>query len=94
MNLTTSNFYNIIPTVGVQIKENDQLKNGGLNFNTVYGRMSIKEYEILKEKYNKGIYENTSKNLNSNINLDKKLIILKKKTMKIILIKLIKIIYI
>ena len=78
MNLTTSNFYNIIPTVGVQIKENDQLKNGGLNFNTVYGRMSIKEYEILKEKYNKGIYENTSKNLNSNINSDKKINYIKK----------------
>jgi len=78
MNLTTSNFYNIIPTVGVQIKENDQLKNGGLNFNTVYGRMSIKEYEILKEKYNKGNFENNSKNYSSNINSDKKTNYIKK----------------
>ena len=68
MYLTTSNFHNIIPTVGVQIKENDQLKNGGLNFNTFYGRMSIKEYEILKEKYNKNNCEKTSNISDKKIN--------------------------
>ena len=68
MYLTTSNFHNIIPTVGVQIKENDQLKNGGLNFNTFYGRMSIKEYEILKEKYNKNNFEKTSNISDKKIN--------------------------
>ena len=71
MYLTTSNFHNIIPTVGVQIKENDQLKNGGLNFNTFYGRMSIKEYEILKEKYNKNNFEKTSNTSDKKINFVK-----------------------
>ena len=54
INMTSSDFNKIIPSVGVRIKENDQYKNGGLNFNNKYGRMSTKEYEILKEKYNKG----------------------------------------
>ncbi len=45
------NFNNIIPEIGVRIGIGNQSKNGGLNFKNQYGRMSTKEYEILREKY-------------------------------------------
>ena len=45
------NFNNIIPEIGVRIGIGNQSKNGGLNFKNQYGRMSMKEYEILREKY-------------------------------------------
>ena len=49
--IVNSNYSNIIPEVGVRIKVNDQSKNGGLNFKNQFGRMSMKEYEILREQY-------------------------------------------
>lgn len=74
------NFNNIIPEIGVRIGIGNQTKNGGLNFNNQYGRMSMKEYEILREKYmGKGNKKNhpihsisnqdfNYKNENSNLN--------------------------
>ena len=61
--IVNSNYSNIIPEVGVRIKVNDQSKNGGLNFKNQFGRMSMKEYEILREQYMRKFNE---KNLPSN----------------------------
>ena len=41
----------MIPEVGVRINEEDQTKNGGLNFQNQYGRMSVKQYEKIREYY-------------------------------------------
>ena len=49
--LSGSNYQNIIPNIGVMIKEENKSKTGGMNFKNQFGRMSMKEYELLKEKY-------------------------------------------
>lgn len=46
-----SNYQNIIPNVGVRIQEEDKSKTGGLDFKNQFGRMSMKEYEMLRKKY-------------------------------------------
>ena len=75
--ISGSNYQNIIPNVGVYIKEEDKSKNGGLDFKNQFGRMSMKEYELLRRKYaqnnetnfhiNDYNYDN---NFNNNINED------------------------
>ena len=42
-----SNYQNIVPNVGVRIQEEDKSKTGGLDFKNQFGRMSMKEYEML-----------------------------------------------
>ena len=49
--LSGSNYQNIIPNVGVRILEENKSKNGGLDFKNQFGRMSMKEYELLRKKY-------------------------------------------
>ena len=49
--ISGSNYQNMIPEVGVKINEEDQTKNGGLNFQNQYGRMSVKQYEKIREYY-------------------------------------------
>ena len=49
--ISGSNYQNIIPEVGVKINEEDKTKNGGLNFQKVSGRMSVKQYEKIREYY-------------------------------------------
>jgi len=46
-----SNYQNIVPNVGVRIQEEDKSKTGGLDFKNQFGRMSMKEYEMLRKKY-------------------------------------------
>ena len=40
-----------MPEVGVKINEEDKSKNGGLNFQNTYGRMSVKQYEKIRAYY-------------------------------------------
>ena len=49
--ISGSNYQNIIPEVGVKINEEDKTKNEGLNFQKVSGRMSVKQYEKIREYY-------------------------------------------
>ena len=49
--ISGSNYQNIVPNVGVYIKEEEKSKNGGLDFKNQFGRMSMKEYELLRRKY-------------------------------------------
>ena len=66
--LSGSNYQNIIPNVGVRILEENKSKNGGLDFKNQFGRMSMKEYELLRKKY-ANIYESNHHNMNNfNIN--------------------------
>ena len=69
--LSGSNYQNIIPNVGVRILEENKSKNGGLDFKNQFGRMSMKEYELLRKKY-ANIYESNHHNMNNfNINENK-----------------------
>ena len=61
-----SNYQNIIPNVGVRIFEENKTKNGGLDFKNQFGRMSMKEYELLRQKYSKN-NESNYYNLNKAI---------------------------
>ena len=66
-----SNYQNIVPNVGVRIQEEDKSKTGGLDFKNQFGRMSMKEYELLKQKYtqnNDRNYKNDIYNYDSNYN--------------------------
>ena len=66
--LSGSNYQNIIPNVGVRILEENKSKNGGLDFKNQFGRMSMKEYELLRKKYANN-YESNHHNMNNfNIN--------------------------
>ena len=66
--LSGSNYQNIIPNVGVRILEENKSKNGGLDFKNQFGRMSMKEYELLRKKYTNN-YESNHHNMNNfNIN--------------------------
>ena len=63
-----SNYQNIVPNVGVRIQEEDKTKTGGLDFKNQFGRMSMKEYELLRKKYTNN-YESNHHNMNNfNIN--------------------------
>ena len=64
--LSGSNYQNIIPNVGVRILEENKTKNGGLDFKNQFGRMSMKEYELLRQKYSKN-NESNYYNLNKAI---------------------------
>ena len=46
-----SNYQNMVPNVGVRILEENKSKSGGLDFKNQFGRMSMKEYELLRKKY-------------------------------------------
>ena len=77
--ISGSNYQNIIPEVGVKINEEDKTKNGGLNFQKVSGRMSVKQYERIREYYMGKNAQNAYKqkiivpnnNANSNISVSK-----------------------
>ena len=77
--ISGSNYQNIIPEVGVKINEEDKTKNGGLNFQKVSGRMSVKQYEKIREYYMGKNAQNAYKqkiivpndNANSNISVSK-----------------------
>ena len=60
--ISGSNYQNIVPNVGVRIQEEDKTKTGGLEFKNQFGRMSMKEYELLRRKY----AENNGSNYNKN----------------------------
>ena len=62
--LSGSNYQNIIPNVGVRILEENKSKNGGLDFKNQFGRMSMKEYELLRKKYTNN-YESNHHNMNN-----------------------------
>ena len=49
--LSGSNYNKMIPEVGVVVKQDNQSKNGGLNFQNQFGKMSVKEYEQLRAMY-------------------------------------------
>ena len=70
--LSGSNYQNIIPNVGVRILEENKSKNGGLDFKNQFGRMSMKEYELLRKKYtnNYGSNHHNINNFNNNENND------------------------
>ena len=57
-----SNYQNIVPNVGVRIQEEDKSKTGGLDFKNQFGRMSMKEYEMLRNKYAQTNESNAQKN--------------------------------
>ena len=57
-----SNYQNIVPNVGVRIQEEDKTKTGGLDFKNQFGRMSMKEYELLRKKYAQKNEPNFNKN--------------------------------
>ena len=56
----------MIPNVGVRILEENKSKNGGLDFKNQFGRMSMKEYELLRKKYAKNNEYNYSVTNNYN----------------------------
>ena len=49
--LSGSNYNKMVPEVGVVVKQDNQSKNGGLNFQNQFGKMSVKEYEQLRAMY-------------------------------------------
>lgn len=49
--ISGSNYGNFVPSAGVQIRQGNQSKQGSLNFNNQFGRMSMKEYEQLRDHY-------------------------------------------
>lgn len=55
-----SNYNKMVPEVGVIVKQDNQIKNGGLNFQNQFGKMSVKEYEQLRAMYMNG-NNNTNK---------------------------------
>ena len=60
-----------MPNVGVRIQEEDKSKTGGLDFKNQFGRMSMKEYELLRQKYaqnNDHNYKNDIHNYDNNYN--------------------------
>ena len=60
--ISGSNYQNIVPNVGVRIQEEDKSKTGGLDFKNQFGRMSMKEYELLRKKYAQNNESNSHKN--------------------------------
>ena len=69
--ISGSNYQNIVPNVGVRIQEEDKTKTGGLEFKNQFGRMSMKEYELLRRKYAQNNESNYNKNdYNYNYNYD------------------------
>ena len=48
--------------MGVRILEENKSKTGGLDFKNQFGRMSMKEYELLRKKYS----NHNETNFNSN----------------------------
>jgi hypothetical protein len=52
--LSGSNYNKMVPEVGVVVKQDNQSKNGGLNFQNQFGKMSVKEYEQLRAMYMNG----------------------------------------
>ena len=76
--ISGSNYQNIVPNVGVRIQEEDKSKTGGLDFKNQFGRMSMKEYELLRKKYAQNNESNSHKNnynyekyYNNNQNIEK-----------------------
>ena len=69
--LSGSNYNKMVPEVGVVVKQDNQSKNGGLNFQNQFGKMSVKEYEQLRAMYmnggNSGANHHSSSNYSSNI---------------------------
>lgn len=61
--LSGSNYNKMIPEVGVVVKQDNQSKNGGLNFHNQFGKMSVKEYEQLRAMYMNN-HSNSSNNIN------------------------------
>ena len=64
-----SNYQNIVPNIGVRIQEEDKTKTGGYEFKNQFGRMSMKEYELLRRKYAQNNESNYNKN-DYNFNYD------------------------
>jgi len=60
--ISGSNYQNIVPNIGVRIQEEDKSKTGGLDFKNQFGRMSMKEYELLRKKYAQNNESNSHKN--------------------------------
>ena len=60
--ISGSNYQNIVPNVGVRIQEEDKSKTGGLDFKNQFGRMSMKEYELLRKRYAQNNESNSNKN--------------------------------
>ena len=60
--ISGSNYQNIVPNVGVRIQQEDKSKMGSLDFKNQFGRMSMKEYELLRRKYAQNNETNTHKN--------------------------------
>ena len=60
--ISGSNYQNIVPNIGVRIQEEDKTKTGGIDFKNQFGRMSMKEYELLRQKYAKNYESNPNKN--------------------------------
>ena len=76
--ISGSNYQNIVPNIGVRIQEEDKSKTGGLDFKNQFGRMSMKEYELLRKKYAQNNESNSHKNnynyekyYNNNQNIEK-----------------------
>ena len=69
--LSGSNYNKMVPEVGVVVKQDNQSKNGGLNFQNQFGKMSVKEYEQLRAMYmnggNSGANHHSSNNYSSNM---------------------------
>lgn len=74
-----SNFKIMLPNIGVVIKENKKIKEGGREFNKYFNKYSIHDYEMILNEYiplqNKTKLSNNVKKLNltmNNINLHKR----------------------
>lgn len=65
--LSGSNYNKMVPEVGVVVKQDNQSKNGGLNFQNQFGKMSVKEYEQLRAMYMNGGSSSNSSNYSSNM---------------------------
>ena len=75
-----SNFKIMLPNIGVVIKENRNIKEGGREFNKYFNKYSIHDYETILKEYiplqNKTKLNNNMKKLNltmNNINIHKKM---------------------
>ena len=65
--LSGSNYNKMVPEVGVVVKQDNQSKNGGLNFQNQFGKMSVKEYEQLRAMYMNGGSSSNSSNYSLNM---------------------------
>lgn len=54
----------LVPETGVVVLENGQSKTGHNNFSNKFGKMSMREFEEMKNKYNSGATSNKINNLN------------------------------